>query len=210
MEYPGQLPLPHAYSSRVDGVCHRLCARRPSDTLKACALTCRDLLPRSRTHLHRVFTVRRMGPDPSRKLQAVPAMAWCTRKVVIVNGMWGHPDISVLSGLDRVDQLQLGYSNFERQQLGNLLLSHEPLPSTKRTRQVTAAEFPRFPRLKELRIEWDAVCAKADLLPILKCIPHLTTLHVDLTDGEYVEDGGASPILYRAYTTRWFRRSLFH
>lgn len=136
-------------------------------TLKACALTGRAWLPRTRWHLHHTLVVHRGGPDPY-KLRWFPEVARCIRRVYVRDGLWHEVTNSVLVKLGHVECLHL--SNTHRH-----------------PRDITAEQFPLFPALQELRLENVAFRTGDELLAVLRQLPKLSRLSVPLTSVNYFD-----------------------
>ena len=136
-------------------------------TLKACALTGRAWLPRARYHLYRTLVVRRGGRDPY-KLRFYPAVARCVRRVIVHDGLWNEVSNSVLVKLGHVERLHLSISYGHMQ------------------RDISAAQFPHFPALKELRLENVAFHSGDELLSILRDMRNLTSVSIPLTSMNYL------------------------
>lgn len=136
-------------------------------TLKACALAGRAWISRARHHLHSTITIKRGGPDPY-KLWLLPAVARCVRRVNVRDGLWDELNRSVLVELGYIEQLRLRSSHEE---------TYPTLP---------IAEFPKFPGLVELRLHNISFSSRQELYTVLKRLAKLSTLHIDLTPMNYV------------------------
>ncbi|GJE86428.1 hypothetical protein PsYK624_025080 [Phanerochaete sordida] len=135
-------------------------------TLKACALTSRAWLPRARYHLYSTLVVRRRGLDPY-KLRFYPQVARCIRHIVIRDGLWLEVTNSVLV------------------KLGHVEILHLSIPYGHMSSDISPAQFPHFPMLKQLRLENVAFHSGEQLLSVLRKLPELSSLSVPLISMNY-------------------------
>ncbi|KAI0797256.1 hypothetical protein BC629DRAFT_257635 [Irpex lacteus] len=107
--------------------------------LATCKLVHRTWLPRARTHLHRTIIFELGGPDPFALRFFVPQVALHVRELVVSYRLLREVGASVLAELDLVEVLHVVAD-----------LASTSIRASERL--VSAADFPRFSRLKRLHI----------------------------------------------------------
>ncbi|TCD65446.1 hypothetical protein EIP91_002659 [Steccherinum ochraceum] len=134
--------------------------------LKACSLTARAFLPRSRFHLFRTIFIQRNGRDPY-KLGSLPNVVRYIREVEIHGNLCSEVIHSALVKHGQVQSLHLVGSQDQWRDV-QWTLSH--------------SELPRFPRLQELALSRVYFRSLGDLLANLRSHRELKKLSIDFED----------------------------
>lgn len=139
-------------------------------TLKACTLTHRMFLPRSRKYLFRTLFVRRHGPDPY-KLRTCPEVSRNFREVIIRGNLCSEvKHCSSFINYDLVDTLRLEGSQTDWKEIDWSL------------RQ---SDIPALPALRNLSLSRVYFTHFKDMISTVESFPQLETLSLDFEDYRY-------------------------
>lgn len=138
--------------------------------LKACSLTHRTWLPRSRYHLFRALRFRKFGVDAFR-LSSAPEIAQYVREVTVEGNMYSEVGKSILVDMGKVESLHLEASKIH---------------FTDVHRGLCQSHLPVFPMLKELTLRKVYFRSFAEMISTIRSYRRLNSLTLDFEDWKYL------------------------
>ena len=137
--------------------------------LRACCLTHRTWLPRSRYHLFRSIRFRKYGIDAS-TLRSQPHIARCVREVTIEGDVYPEVTNSTLVDIGKVESLHLEANKTHWSDV---------------QRGLCRSQLPCFPRLKELTLQKVYFRSFAEMISTIRQYQRLNSLSLDFEDWKY-------------------------